>query len=148
MEKYEPFHHLLTNERGEAGLLCCHKELRPSRLSVEDPEGVEVIWVRTVKTTGPRQTASIIYFVLYHPTRFPYRDGLVTHIINTSDYLSVKHPCARLVLCGGFNEIDTTGIHSSHVVDSPTHGRNTLLSYSDRYDWLVPTPTTGATCRS
>lgn len=47
MENYEVIHHLHTNGRDGGVVLFCHMELRPSRLSIEIPEGVQVMWVRT-----------------------------------------------------------------------------------------------------
>ncbi len=59
------------------------------------------------------------------------------------DALRGRHPNAKFVLCGDFNELDTTDITShlclTQTVEFPTYSQNTLdLILTDLTDWYLP----------
>ena len=143
---YILFHRLRSNKRGGGVALYCHKELSPYQLDVRVPEEVEVLWVRITPPSHPRQVASLIYCVVYHPPRSPSKEVLIQHLTYTSDFLRTKHPCAKLVLCGDFNEIKDEELqdplHLTQVVKFHTHGDKTLdkifTDVADQY--LPPSP--------
>ncbi|KAK4324232.1 hypothetical protein Pmani_005072 [Petrolisthes manimaculis] len=66
--------------RGGGVVVYCRSDLLPSHLNVNVPEGLEVLWVRVTPTSHPRQLASLIVCVVYHPPRSPTADVLVTHL--------------------------------------------------------------------
>ena len=143
---YFLFHRLRTNKRGGGVALYCHKDLNPHQLDVQTPEGIETVWVRIQPARHPRQVASIIYCVVYHPPRSNNKDLLIQHLIDTADFMRTKFPRAKLVLCGDFNEINCCDIQDplqlTQVVNFPTHGNNTLdkifTDVADQY--LTPRP--------
>ena len=148
---YILFHRLRTNKRGGGVALYCHKELCPHQLDVRVPDEVEVLWVRITPPSHPRQVASVIYCVVYHPPRCRTKEVLMQHLIYTSDFLRTKYPCAKLVLCGDFNEIKDEELQDplqlSQVVKFPTHGRNTLdkifTDVGEQYLPPIPLPPLG-----
>lgn len=126
---YILFHHPRTNERGGGVALFCRPKLCPAQLQVHAAEGTETLWVRVTPHHSSRQTASIIYCVVYHPQRGT-KNALLSHLIHTSDALRNQYPCAKLVLCGHVNELDTKGLqehlHLSQLISVPTQGNDTL----------------------
>ncbi len=130
VDNYQLFHHLRKQRRGGGVAVYCRNDLNPSHLDVNVPEGIEALWLRVSPTSHPRQLASIIVCTVYHPPRSPTAEMLVTHLINTADFLRSKFPCSKLVICGDFNELDVSPISQhlnlTQVVDFPTHGNSTL----------------------
>lgn len=91
----------------------------------------------------PRQTASVILCLVYHPPRAPTAHLLTNHIIDTADTIRVRYPTAKLVVCGDFNRLDTSEIahhlNLTQVVDFPTHEQATLdLILTDMAQPLFP----------
>lgn len=146
IEGYVLYHQLRSGRRGGGVALFARRELSASRLPVDIPEGVEALWVRLTPPSHPRDTASIIVGVVYHPPRSPLAHVLVEHLINTADSLRARYPSAKLVLCGDFNQLNTSEIEQhlqvSQVDDFPTHGANTLdIILTDmREQYLPPQP--------
>ncbi len=143
IENYQMFHQLRTDRRGGGVVIFCRKELNPSHLVVDVPEGIEALWVRANPPSHPRETASIIYCVVYHPPRSPTGPTLVEHLINTCDVMRGRYPATKLVLCGDLNELDTSEIQGqlnlSQVVDFPTHEGHTLdLIITDLNELYLP----------
>lgn len=143
IDNFHMFHQLRTDRRGGGVVFFCRKELNPSNLHVDVPEGVEALWVKVNPPSHPRHTAAIIYCVIYHPPRSPTGHTLIEHLINTSDTLRARFPAAKLVLCGDFNELDTSEIQDqlnlSQIVDFPTHEGHTLdLIISDLSEQYLP----------
>ncbi len=124
-------------------LVWCRDTLRPSVLKVNVPDEVEALWIKASPARYPRQIASVVLCVAYHPPRSPTSPTLLNHLITTVDALRGRYPNAKFVLCGDFNELDTTDVTShlclTQVVEFPTHGQNTLdLILSDLTDWYLP----------
>ena len=143
ISEYILFHHLRTNRRGGGVALYCHEALNPHKLDVQVPDDLEVLWVRVTPPRHPRQAASVIYCVVYHPPRSPLKETLLEHLINTSDLLKTRFPCAKIVLCGDFNEIKDeelqNPLHLLQVVDFPTHLDKTLDKiFTDMGEQFLP----------
>lgn len=142
------FHHLRRNRRGGGVAVYCHDTLRPTQLPADIPQGVEAVWIRATPSKAPRGAASIIYCVLYSPPRNAAKEALLKHLIYTTDELRAKYPSSRLVICGDFNDLDTTSLqdhlHLTQIVGFPTHGRKTLdlilTDLTDHYSPPVPMP--------
>ena len=143
---YKLFHHLRSERRGGGVALYCRDSLCPTSISVEVPDGIEALWVRVTPASHPRNTASIIICVVYHPPRSPLAQVLVDHLITTADALRVKYQAAKLVICGDFNRLNIDDIQHqlnlTQVVDFPTHEQTTLdLIMSDlSQQYLPPQP--------
>ena len=60
IDNYDMFHHLRSGRRGGGVVIFCRRELSPSHLGVEVPEGLEATWVRVSPPSHPRHTASTI----------------------------------------------------------------------------------------
>ena len=106
IEGFSVFSHLRQARRGGGVLLWCRDTLRPSVLNVQVPEGVEALWVRTAPARHPRQVASIIFCVAYHPLRSPSGPVLINHLIDSVDSLRARYTSAKFVICGDFKELD------------------------------------------
>ena len=151
IDNYQLFHHLRTGRRGGGVALYCRSSLCPSLLSVDVPDGVEALWVRVTSPSHPRNTASIIVCVVYHPPRASTAQVLADHLITTADRLRVRFPAAKLVICGDFNRLDTSDIQHqlrlTQVVGFPSHEQATLdLILSDlshQYQPPLPLPPIG-----
>lgn len=94
------------------------------------PEGIEALWVRVTPPSHLHHTASSIYCMVYHPPCSPTRPTLIDHIIDTCDMLKPRFPSTKLVICGDFNELNTSEIqeqiHLLQIIDFPIHGPNTF----------------------
>lgn len=151
MQDFQLFHHLRTGRRGGGVALFCRSDLSPSHLHVDVPAGVEAVWVRVTPPCHPRNTASIIICVAYHPPRAATAQLLTEHIIDTADALRVRFPAAKLVIAGDFNRLDVSEIlhqlHLTQVVDFPTHQQATLdlimTDLSQQYSPPIPLPPMG-----
>ncbi len=76
-------------------------------------------------------------------SRIPMGKGVCSHRITTVDALRRRHPNAKFVLCGDFNELDTSDITShlclTQTVEFPTYDHNTLdLILTDLTVWHLP----------
>ena len=145
IENFVLFHHLRENRRGGGVAVFCRADLNPSHLSVNVPEGVEALWVRLTPRVHPRNTASILVCVIYHPPRAP-TTPVTDHIIDTADSLRLRFPAAKLVVCGDFNRMDVSEVlhqlNLTQVVTFPTHDQTTLdLIMTDLAElYRPPTP--------
>ncbi len=143
IQGYEVFHHLRTKQRGGGLVLFSRVKLNPSRLNVEVPEELEVMWVKVSPAVHPRGCSNIIFCLAYHPPRSPTGPLLVDHIITTADTLKSIMPASKLVVCGDYNQLDLVDVvehlNLHQVVDFPTHGQNTLdLILTDMSDLYLP----------
>ena len=66
MENYDMFHHLRTDRRGGGVVIFCRRDLTPSRLHVDVPEGVEVAWVRVSPTPAILPILYTVLFTIHH----------------------------------------------------------------------------------
>ena len=127
---YHMFHNLRTNRRGGGVVMFAHQSLQPASVQVDVPEELEVLWVRVTPPRHPRHSASLLCCVVYHPPRAATKSVLLHHITHTSDLLKVRYPSSKLIICGDFNEIDTTDVQDElnirQIVNFPTHGNNIL----------------------
>ena len=129
--------------------LFCRENLFPTQLKVHTPQ-VVTLWVRVSPHHSSRHIASIIYCVVYHSPHAP-KEPLLDHLIYTSDALRTQYPCAKLVLCGDFNELDTKGVqdqlHLSQIVNFPTYGPSKLdlilTDITTNYHQPTPLPPIG-----
>lgn len=112
--------------------------------------------MRVTPPSHPRNTASIIVCVVYHPPRAATAQMLLDHLINTADALRVTYPAAKLVICGDFNRLDTSDLQHqltlTQVVDFPTHDQATLdlilSDLSQQYQPPQPLPPIGRSTHS
>lgn len=151
LHNYETFHRLRTNKRGGGVVVLCRTDLHPTPLDVIVPEGIEAVWLRAAPASHPRQCASMIICVIYHPPRAPTAQTLIEHLIHTSDQQRSKFPAAKLVICGDFNQLDTRELQHQlnlkQIVEFPTHNNTTLdlilTDLTDLYSHPQPLPPVG-----
>ena len=100
----------------------------------------------------PRNTASIIVCVVYHPPHAATAQLLTEQLISTADPLRVRYQAAKLVvICGDFNRLDISDIqhqlHLTQVVGIPTHDQTILdlilSGESQQYQPPQPLPPIG-----
>ena len=99
----------------------------------------------------PRNTASIIVCVVYHPPRAATAQLLTDHLISTADELRVRYQAAKLIICGDFNRLDISDIlhqlNLTQVVGFPTHEQATLdlimTDLNQQYQPPLPLPPIG-----
>lgn len=67
---------------------------------------------------------------MYHPLRAPTGHTLLDHFIITSDLLPTGFPGAKLVICGGFNQLEAKELqdqlHLKQFMTFPMHANNTV----------------------
>lgn len=89
---------------------------------------------------SPRQTASIIHCLDSHPPRVP-KDPILSHLIYTPYPLRSQYPCAKSVLSGDFNELDTKGLMISFICHNSSVSPHTSKTHRTSFSptWLTIT---------
>ena len=102
-----------------------------SKLSVSNPQQLEVVWGLLKPKVITGQITKVICCAFYSPPRSKKKTKLIEHLANTLQDLLLEHPGAGVVIAGDRNDLGIERILSTEsslkqIVGVPTHGRKIL----------------------
>ena len=116
--------------------------------SLEHPD-LETMWLLYRQPQMPRFVSHILFGCIYHP---PDKNNweLSAHILQCLDEVVRKHPNAKIILLGDFNQLPDSSITSyplKQVVRSPTRKKAILdkifMNIAEWYDHPIVIPSIG-----
>ena len=114
-------------------MLYVHNDISSKQLAVNDDDSnYEILFVSLRPKLLPRPFTVLIVCVVYCPPSYnaDERRSLVNCLINSVDKIYRDHPQAAVIICGDFNQLDTS-LFNKHLllqqfVRTATRGRNIL----------------------
>jgi len=102
---------------------------------------LETLWLLFRRPRMPRSVTHLLVGCIYHPPSVA-SSAMVTHIMETLDFCSKKHPHLGVILTGDFNKLHDSALRSyplSQVVKGETRQNATLDKiYTDLAHWYSP----------
>ena len=101
---------------------------------------LESLWLLFRRSRMPRSVTHLLIGCIYHPPS-ACNSTMISHIMETLDFCSKKHPNLRVILTGDFNKLPDSALRSyplRQVVKGVTRQNATLDKiYTDLDDWYL-----------
>ena len=130
---------------GGAALVVETENYSISKLNVQNPDKLEIIWGLLKPTVITGKINKIIVCCFYSPPKSKKKSKLIDHMTLTLQSLKTTYPNAPVIISGDRNDLGIDRLLSidpslKQMVDKPTRGQNLLTLFITDYETCFELP--------